>query len=101
MQRETVIQIIKSRLQEVPHRHHSTAMINSTREDITITNNHTIKRSRYPRSEQTLPLYEIDSDGYLWKRDLLKIDATRQAGLTYPGIDYLHAYWQLRYVQQL
>ncbi len=101
LQRETVIQIIKSRLQEVPHRHHSTAMINSTREDITITNNHTIKRSRYPRSEQTLPLYEIDSDGYLWKRDLLKIDATRQAGLTYPGIDYLHAYWQLRYVQQL
>ncbi len=100
-QRDTLLPIIEARLQEVPHRHLSTRMINSSRDDLIVSNNHTIKRSRYPRSESPLPLYEIDSDGYLWKRDLLKIDATRQAGLTYPGIDYLHAYWQLRYVQQL
>ena len=99
--RPALIPQIKSRLQEVPHLHISTALINSSREDIHVTNNHTIKRSRYPRSEQPLPLYELDSDGYLWKRDLMKIDATRSAGLTYPGIDYLHAYWQIRYVEQL
>ena len=99
--RDSLIPVIQARLQEVPHRHLSVKMINSSRDDIRITTHHTIKRSRYPRSEKPLPLYELDSDGYLWKRDLMKIDASRSAGYTYPGIDYLHAYWQLRYVQQL
>ena len=99
--RATFITKVEARLQQVPYKHLSTQMVNSDREDLEITTNHYVKRSRYPRSSKPLPLYEIDSDGYLWKRDLLKLDYRRPAGRTYSGIDYLHAYWQLRYVQQL
>lgn len=99
--RASFIAKVESRLKEVPYKHLSTQMVNSNREDLEVTTNHYVKRSGYPRSSKPLPLYEIDSDGYRWKRDLLKLDYRRPAGRTYTGIDYLHAYWQLRYVQQL
>lgn len=92
---------IRSRLAEHPYPATSSGIINSHREEVILAPPLYIKFEANPESIEPLPLYEVRSSTYLWKRKLREIDSqpeTRPRQLL--GHDLHQAYWFFRLLEQ-
>jgi len=92
--------LIKKRLSEFPCPCDGERIINSHRKEIKLRPRRFIKSTSKIESEIPLPLFEITSDHYLWKRNLLDIGRNSDSTVSeYYGIDFLQAYWMFRYLK--
>ena len=96
---EKLLQRVHERLAQYPLTLDAAPMPNSHRTDIPIDTETYIKFRAHPQTTPPLPLYEIASNNYLWKRNLKKLDTGHNSEYQYTGIDYLEAYWFLRWLE--
>lgn len=91
---------IRARLAEFPYPATSSGIINSHRDDLEMAPRNYIKFSAVPESREPLPLYEVRSSTYLWKRSLREIDSMpEEHPETLLGHDLLQAYWFYRLLE--
>lgn len=91
---------IRARLEEFPYPATSSGIINSHRDDLAMAPRNYIKFSAVPESREPLPLYEVRSSTYLWKRSLREIDSMpEERPETLLGHDLLQAYWFYRLLE--
>ena len=92
---------IRQRLEEFPYPATTSGIINSHRDDVSLGPKNFIKLRASPESHEPLPLYDVRSSTYLWKRSLLQIDSMpEQNPEILLGHDLYQAYWLLRLLEQ-
>lgn len=97
---EVDISFIEERLKEYPVPVKAGRIVNSHRKEIELRAKRVIKSTIKPESKNPLPLYEISSDHYLWKRNFLELDRRSDAEVKeYYGVDFLQAYWMFEYAK--
>jgi hypothetical protein len=94
------ISFIEKRLEEYPFPIKGRRIVNSHRKEIELRERRYIKNTAKAETKKALPLYEITSDHYLWKRNLLDLDRTSDSSVDeFYGVDFLQAYWMFEYAK--
>lgn len=92
---------IRSRLEEFPYPATNAGIINSHRADLRVVRGDYVKFAAVPETRQPLPLHEIASHEYLWKRRLRSIDSQPiDKPRVLLGYDLYQAYWFLRMLEE-
>jgi hypothetical protein len=94
------ISFIEKRLAEYPYPVKAGRIVNSHRVEVEVRDKRYIKNTAKVEATKALPLYEITSDHYLWKRNLLELDRQGDDSVKeYYGVDFLQAYWMFEYAK--
>lgn len=93
---------IRRRLEEFPYPATTSGIINSHRDEVGVAGQRFTKFNATPESHHPLPLYEVRSTTYLWKRRLREIDSMPEENpQTLLGHDLYQAYWLLRAIEKM
>lgn len=98
--RAELLRIAKTRLETYPLTNTSLELINRGRGVYRLSlPPRWVKNAWALQAAETVPLYDLPGDRYLWKRDLSLLDGNLgDAGdRVYSGVDFFEAYWLLAY----
>ncbi len=95
------ISFIEKRLGEFPCPAEAKKITNSHRKEIEHRPKRYVKNTSRVETKKALPLSDITSNHYLWKRNLLELDRCADPLVgEYYGVDFLQAYWMFQYAKK-